>query len=203
MGREKSMTSSQEITRARGIWETLRRSIFEPKERESGEAVEDFVTPPQSPEHLAEKTLNLAIKRDSREIQRNKEQVLARKANKLFLPDNGGERDLLSWFEQALLDSTSRNPDPQQCLAVYKQVTSDFMGLAEVPTRGLGRTLVLLSTYIPASDSSPGVTIHHISGKKLDFADGPNSIVQAKREQGVIAHRGSSSNAALAQSSLA
>jgi hypothetical protein len=161
------------------------------KVKEVCEEEVEFVTPPQSPEHLAERASISAIKRTPLEIQHNKEQVLSRRASKLSLPEErelaiggseqfslpertlagrtsrqalpmtGGERNLLSWFEQASASTVNRSPDPRQCLAVYKQVTSDFTGLAGVPKGGFGRTPVLASTYIPASADGPGITIHH------------------------------------------
>jgi hypothetical protein len=129
------MSSSQEIARARNVWEALRRSLPEGSEetlvgtsqevflrqRETQllEGEDEFVTPPQSSEQLAGNVVTTVNRHGPVEVQENLERHLAGRRSKQSI-EEGREKNLLSWFETVSSSVVSRSPDPQQCLAVYK-----------------------------------------------------------------------------------
>ena len=175
--------------KAKTIWDTLQRTRVEaevdeiawgtsqeriPQRRELVESIpeateEEYVTPPQSLEHVAERASITAIRRTSQEIQSNKEVALARRALLQPLEDTEGTeiRNLFEKFERSetaiLRSNTLVRPSVDQCVAVYKQVTSDFTGREGNPPVNLlsHRRPMPTVTYIPGLVGEPGITIRH------------------------------------------
>ena len=175
--------------KAKMIWDTLQRirvgaEVDEiawgtsqeriPRRRELVEGTleateEEYVTPPQSPEHIAERASIIAIRRTPQEIQINKEIALARRALSQPLESTEGTeiRNLFEEFERSetsiLRSNTQVRPSVDQCIAVYKQVTSDFIGREGTPPINLlaYRCPTPTVTYIPGRIGEPGITIRH------------------------------------------
>ena len=164
-------------------WIPQRRALVEDT---LGVAEEEYVTPPQSPEHIVERVSITAIRRTPQEIQLNKEIALARKALSQPLESTEGSeiKNLFEEFERSetsiLLSNTLVRPSVDQCIAVYKQVTSDFNGREGTPPTNLlsHRRPMPTVTYIPGPIGEPGITIRHSPQQSSTAAALPVVIAQ-------------------------
>jgi NhaP-type Na+/H+ and K+/H+ antiporter len=171
------------ITRAREIWNALRRTVNADSEEDeiawstsqevippcrTLELAEDrfdveteFITPPQSPEHIVESTSITAIRRTPQEIQRNRAAALARRSQVIAQ----GDKEIYNLFSRLEQAEQSRNGlSIAQCEAVFRQVTTDYVGReGPVPPSQSKVNPRLSTTIIPSGQHSPCITIRHDS----------------------------------------